>query len=106
MFILPDFPDSTRWLTEEERRLALRRMKEDVGVGDQGETETGGRAYGLYLAVTDWKFRSCDDSASRCIIVQCLLPNAERHTWLQSYGDPPAGCTSLHFHCDLGIVVI
>jgi hypothetical protein len=55
VFILPDFPDSTRWLTEEERQLSLRRMKEDVGVGDQGETETGGRAYGLYLAVTDWK---------------------------------------------------
>lgn len=30
-------------------------MKEDVGVGDQGETETGGRGHGLYLAVTDWK---------------------------------------------------
>lgn len=55
IFILPDFPDSTPWLTEEERRLALRRMKEDVGVGDQDETETGGRAYGLYLAVTDRK---------------------------------------------------
>ncbi|KAF8450458.1 major facilitator superfamily domain-containing protein [Boletus edulis BED1] len=55
IFILPDFPATTRWLTEEERRLAVRRMKEDVGVGDQGETETGGRAHGLYLAVTDWK---------------------------------------------------
>lgn len=30
-------------------------MKEYVGVGDQDETETGGRARGLYLAVTDWK---------------------------------------------------
>lgn len=55
MFILPDFPASTRWLTQEERQLALRRMQEDVGVGDEGETETGERAHGLYLAVTDWK---------------------------------------------------
>jgi len=55
IFILPDFPNNTRWLTEEERRLILKRMEEDVGVGDQGETETGGRAHGLYLAVTDWK---------------------------------------------------
>lgn len=30
-------------------------MQEDVGVGDQNETEKGGRAHGLYLAVTDWK---------------------------------------------------
>ncbi|KAH0839991.1 MFS general substrate transporter [Lanmaoa asiatica] len=55
LFILPDFPASTRWLTEEERRLALRRMKEDVGIGDQNETERGGRAHGLYLAVADWR---------------------------------------------------
>lgn len=30
-------------------------MKEDVGVGDESETETEGRAHGLHLAVTDWK---------------------------------------------------
>lgn len=40
IFVLPDFPASTRWLIE-ERRLALRRMKEDVGVGDQGEGHMG-----------------------------------------------------------------
>ena len=39
IFILPDFPSTTRWLTPEERALALRRMAEDVGVGDQDETE-------------------------------------------------------------------
>ena len=30
-------------------------MEEDAGVGDQNETEKGGLAHGLYLAVTDWK---------------------------------------------------
>ncbi|KAF9247252.1 major facilitator superfamily domain-containing protein [Melanogaster broomeanus] len=55
IFILPDFPTTTTWLTDQERRLALKRMEEDAGVGDQGETETGGRAHGLYLALTDWK---------------------------------------------------
>jgi len=55
IFILPDFPTTTTWLSDDERRLALRRMQEDAGVGDQEETETGGRAHGLYLAVTDWK---------------------------------------------------
>ncbi|KAH7930098.1 MFS general substrate transporter [Leucogyrophana mollusca] len=55
IFILPDFPTTTRWLTDEERRLAMRRMEEDAGVGDQNETEEGGKFHGLYLAVTDWK---------------------------------------------------
>lgn len=55
IFILPDFPASTRWLTEEERQLALRRMKEDLGVDDEDEAGTGGKAHGLYLAVTEWK---------------------------------------------------
>jgi hypothetical protein len=55
IFILPDFPATTTWLSDDERRLALRRMEEDAGVGDQHETEKGGLAHGLYLAVTDWK---------------------------------------------------
>lgn len=55
IFILPDFPTTTRWLSDEERRLALRRMQEDAGVGDEGETESGGHLHGLWLAVKDWK---------------------------------------------------
>ncbi|KAH9904229.1 MFS general substrate transporter [Epithele typhae] len=55
VFILPDFPATTRWLTDPERRLAMRRMEEDVGVGDEGQTETGGHAAGLILAAKDWK---------------------------------------------------
>ena len=30
-------------------------MEEDVGVGDEGETEIGGPARGLVSALTDWK---------------------------------------------------
>ncbi|KAI0368084.1 MFS general substrate transporter [Pilatotrama ljubarskyi] len=57
IFILPDFPATTRrwWLSEEERRLAMRRMEEDAGVGDEAETEVGGQLTGLWLAVKDWK---------------------------------------------------
>ena len=55
IFILPDFPATTRWLTDEERRLAMRRMEEDAGVGDEAQTETGGHATGLILAIKDWK---------------------------------------------------
>ncbi|KAF8231887.1 sugar transporter [Tricholoma matsutake] len=53
IFILPDFPTTTGWLSPEERALAIRRMEEDAGVGDQEETE--GSTSGLWLAVTDWK---------------------------------------------------
>ncbi|KAG1788911.1 MFS general substrate transporter [Suillus plorans] len=55
VFVLPDFPMTTKWLTDDERRLALKRMEEDVGVGDQLETENGGFSYGFYLAISDWK---------------------------------------------------
>ena len=53
IFILPDFPHNTRWLTPQERALAVRRMEEDVGVGDEAETETS--TSGFWLAITDLK---------------------------------------------------
>ncbi|KAG6884480.1 hypothetical protein C0992_006253 [Termitomyces sp. T32_za158] len=53
IFILPDFPTNTRWLSAEERALALRRMEEDAGVGDEEQTE--GQRSGFWLAVTDVK---------------------------------------------------
>ncbi|KAH8106003.1 MFS general substrate transporter [Cristinia sonorae] len=57
IFILPDFPSTTRgkWLSDQERALALKRMEEDAGVGDEAETETGGHLTGLILALKDWK---------------------------------------------------
>ncbi|KAJ7744490.1 major facilitator superfamily domain-containing protein [Mycena maculata] len=55
IFILPDFPTTSKWLTPEERALALLRMKEDAGVGDQNETEQGGPLHGLWLALSDWR---------------------------------------------------
>ncbi|KAJ7047420.1 MFS general substrate transporter [Mycena alexandri] len=55
IFILPDFPATSKWLSPEERELALLRMTEDAGVGDQNETEQGGPFHGLFLAFTDWR---------------------------------------------------
>lgn len=55
IFILPDFPHNTRWLSEEERSLAIKRLQEDAGVGDEQETETGGPLHGLVLALRDWR---------------------------------------------------
>ena len=56
MFILPDFP-STSWsrLSPQEVLLAERRMAEDVGVGDEGETESRGQLHSLVSTVSDWK---------------------------------------------------
>jgi MFS family permease len=48
-FILPDFPLTTRWLTEEERQLAYNRMELDT-VANQGETST---MQGLKQAASD-----------------------------------------------------
>ena len=56
IFILPDFPATSHgWLSPLEVRLAEKRMEEDVGVGDEEQTETLGRFHGFYLALTDWK---------------------------------------------------
>ncbi|OCB84400.1 MFS general substrate transporter [Sanghuangporus baumii] len=81
IFILPDFPTTTKWLTPLERKLALRRMEEDGGInmGDQEESDdiartapgVGGAVLGansklakfaqsrhgrgFWLAVTDWR---------------------------------------------------
>ncbi|PVG04130.1 MFS general substrate transporter [Serendipita vermifera] len=54
VFILPDFPATTRWLTPEERRLAEMRMEEDAGVGDE-EDKQGSLTRGLTMALSDWK---------------------------------------------------
>jgi len=54
IFILPDFPSNTRWLSPLERRLAEVRLTEDVGAAnDEGEKQ--GQVHGLKLAVSDWK---------------------------------------------------
>ncbi|KAJ7638769.1 MFS general substrate transporter [Roridomyces roridus] len=48
-------PHHVQMVVTRERELALLRMEEDAGVGDQDETEQGGPLHGLYLAVTDWR---------------------------------------------------
>ncbi|TDL18489.1 sugar transporter [Rickenella mellea] len=55
IFILPDFPSTSRWLSPIERRLAEKRLAEDVGVGDEEETEGGKRRSGLVMAFSDWR---------------------------------------------------
>ncbi|KAG2155721.1 major facilitator superfamily domain-containing protein [Suillus clintonianus] len=54
IFILPDFPHNTRWLTPEERALAISRLAED-GSGMADELGKHSTIQGLRDAVSDWK---------------------------------------------------
>ena len=54
-FILPNFPTTTKWLTEEERQLAVWRLQEDVGVDDWTSSEDQSFFHGFTLAIKDIK---------------------------------------------------
>ncbi|KAF8548637.1 MFS general substrate transporter, partial [Imleria badia] len=63
MWLLPDFPHNTRWMSPAERRLVQARLAEDVGEADRDSTEV--TIYdGFKLAIRDIKvwifmFMSC-----------------------------------------------
>jgi MFS family permease len=52
ILILPDFPQNTRWLSEEERQIAVFRLQEYSGSRD---TERGSLLHGVRLAFLDYK---------------------------------------------------
>jgi len=52
MFILPDYPHSTRSFTPLERAIAVNRMRHSSGAKDE---ERGSPIQGLRVAVTDYK---------------------------------------------------
>ena len=55
-FVLPDFPSTSHhWLSPIEVRLAEKRMKEETGAHDGGQTEVKGQGQVLLDALTDWK---------------------------------------------------
>ncbi|CAK5268715.1 unnamed protein product [Mycena citricolor] len=58
MWLLPDFPRNTRWISDKESRLAQARLAEDAGEADQ-DTMSDSYLQGLKLAVADplvWLF--------------------------------------------------
>ncbi|KAL5527650.1 hypothetical protein ACEPAG_6451 [Sanghuangporus baumii] len=55
IFILPDFPATSRWLSPLEHRLAEKRLEEDVGISDTDEGSKMSQSAGLVMAFTDWK---------------------------------------------------
>lgn len=54
-FILPNFPRTTSWLTEEERALAVWRLEEDVGEDDWVDSKEQSFLVGMKLAFSDIK---------------------------------------------------
>lgn len=55
IYILPDMPKTTTWLTPEERELASWRLEEDIGQDDSIDSKYQGFFHGLVLAVKDIK---------------------------------------------------
>ncbi|KIK90668.1 hypothetical protein PAXRUDRAFT_800745 [Paxillus rubicundulus Ve08.2h10] len=51
-FILPDFPHNTSWLSDQEKKLAILRMREDASTS---VPDTASQSSGLWLALSDWK---------------------------------------------------
>lgn len=54
VWILPDYPESTRWLSDVERFIAQKRLVDDVGVADNDEANEG-FTHGFKLAIADIK---------------------------------------------------
>ncbi len=52
IFVLPDFPSTTTWLSEQERNLAIQRLRMHNGSADD---ERGPILLGLKMAVLDYK---------------------------------------------------
>lgn len=55
VFVLPNFPRTTAWLTEEEKALAAWRLEEDIGEDDWVDSEQQSFLHGAKLAFTDIK---------------------------------------------------
>ncbi|ORY68702.1 major facilitator superfamily domain-containing protein [Pseudomassariella vexata] len=55
VFVLPNFPRTTSWLTNEERALAIWRLEEDIGEDDWINSEEQTFWHGAKLAFTDVK---------------------------------------------------
>jgi hypothetical protein len=54
-FILPNFPRTTSWLSEEERALAVWRLEEDIGEDDWIDSQHQTFFQGAKLAFSDIK---------------------------------------------------
>ena len=54
VFILPDFPGNTKWLTDEERKYAVARLAADQNYDDAEDSDIG-HWKSFMMAVKDWR---------------------------------------------------
>lgn len=54
LFLLPDFPATTRWLTERERKIATQRLRLDSLGGTQNGEDVG-HWTAFKMAIADWR---------------------------------------------------
>ena len=109
VFVLPDFPSTShRWLSPMEVRLAEKRMEEDAGVGDEGQTEAKSQRTVLLDALMDWKvvfmalrylvLRISQAPLLICCVkrhllchlplIQRVLSHSYRYTWVRPNHNP------------------
>lgn len=55
LWVLPNFPRTTPWLSEEEKQLAVWRLEEDIGEDDWVDSEQQSLLQGAKLAFVDPK---------------------------------------------------
>lgn len=65
-FILPNFPRTTSWLTNEERELAIWRLEEDIGEDDWIDSAHQTFWQGAKMAFLDMKTYVLVCQSSRC----------------------------------------
>jgi hypothetical protein len=121
IFILPNFPRTTPWLTEEEKDLAAWRLEEDIGEDDWVNSEDQSFLYGAKLAFTDSKtwvlvriskmvtqfgntngeFYLDADDPLHCLLClrYQLLPDCRSNLELWNYRNPSFDRTSLLSRC-------
>lgn len=78
-FILPNFPRTTLWLTEEERQLAVWRLQEDIGFDDFTNTEEQRPLNGFKMALADSK------TWLLMLILTCVVSSA-RYVFMVAHG--------------------
>lgn len=121
-FILPDFPRTTTWLTENERQLAVWRLDEDIGEDDWTGSQNQTFWHGMKLAFQDIKMWNLVCISSFLIFPGRLdfcftntnprpdgfavlfrrlrhrhqpVPHNRWDSWLQQHQLPPPDCSAL-----------
>lgn len=131
ILILPDFPRTTKWLTENERQLAVWRLDEDIGEDDWTGAQNQTFWHGMKLAFSDLKMwvlvgvvvpylqpagllhesKETDHELDGArLLLRRLghshqpLPNRRQNPWLQQHRFTSVDCPTIHSWCHYDIL--